>query len=534
MICEQKMIEITVEPMVSKALKRAFPSPPNSSARALSKYVHQLKCMLMDALLRGQTPLELKLNLFSISLHELANKGGQIGPKKQRVHAWLKANGFALVESVELGSNLSGIVSKVKFTNLVILTMPQLIQPDDTSVIDDVTIANDLLAATAQANADLFEYLYPDFDYCVATQTLDQVFDAVDVDIASLENYIKWLREDSKLISASKRKHYLFQAHIILSVAKDKDGKYYQRKKPSEFGRTYYSGTSVQNVNKELRRAMLGNCWEYDIRSSVVAWKMGYAIEYLAASNSKASVRSTFVSTLSYLENKASFIGTVKYFVFGSTSDLSAELQDQILKQAFTALSFGARKNAKGWMDNNGSWVNPALVDIIQVKEARDRFLADSSVCGFIAEQNMLDKFLFDTFKEMRPDLAKLSYLQTQSGNLSKAKVIAFMYQHEETTVMDIVRSAVFEKGKTILANIHDALIVRQPLGVNLKHEIELRMQERTANHYWRLGVSELYRYESNNKAAIQEELEHKERMRQLEAMAVGYKSPFISSASGH
>ena len=39
---------------------------------------------------------------------------------------------------------------------------------------------------------------------------------------------------------------------------------------------------------------------------------------------------------------------------------------------------------------------------------------------------------------------------------------------------------------------------------------------------------------ESSNKAAIQEELEHKERMRQLEAMAVGYKSPFISSDSGH
>jgi len=71
--------------------------------------------------------------------------------------------------------------------------------------------------------------------------------------------------------SASKRKQYLLQAHVILTVAKDKDGKYYQRKLPSDFGRTYYSGTSVQNVNKELRRAMLGNSWEYDIRSSVVA-----------------------------------------------------------------------------------------------------------------------------------------------------------------------------------------------------------------------------------------------------------------------
>ena len=29
-------------------------------------------------------------------------------------------------------------------------------------------------------------------------------------------------------------------------------------------------------------RAMLGNCWEYDIRSSVVAWKMGFARSYMA------------------------------------------------------------------------------------------------------------------------------------------------------------------------------------------------------------------------------------------------------------
>jgi hypothetical protein len=530
---ERKMIEITVDPKVAAALKKAFPSPPNSSVRALSKYVTQLKFMLINALLRGQTPEELKLNLFSISLHDLANKGGQIGRgKKVRVHAWLRDNGFALVEYAVLGTNLSGVVSKVKLTDLVTLDMPQLVQPANTTVIDDVTIANELLAATAQANADLINHLYPDFDQCVAAQTLDQVFDAVDVDIASLENYIKWLLEDSKLISASKRKHYLFQAQIILSVAKDKGGKYYQRKKPSDFGRTYYAGTSVQNVNKELRRAILGNCWEYDIRSSVVAWKMGYATEFLAEKNLAANVRSIFPCTLSYLENKTVFMNAVQHVVFGSTSNLAEALQVKILKQAFTALSFGARKTAKGWMDSNGGWVKPAIVDIIQVKDERERFLADKSVGGFIAEQNMLDTFLFDTFKQMRPDLLKLPYLQTQGGNPSKAKVIAFMYQHEETTVMDIVRSAVVEHGKTVLANIHDAIIVKQRLGAELKQEIELRMQEQTVNPYWRLGATELQRYESSSKEAKLEELAHKQRMQQLEATAVGYKSPFISSSS--
>ncbi|MCE2677345.1 MAG: hypothetical protein LW632_04295, partial [Burkholderiaceae bacterium] len=140
---------------------------------------------------------------------------------------------------------------------------------------------------------------------------------------------------------------------------------------------------------------------------------------------------------------------------------LAGALQVKLLKQAFTAISFGARKSGKGWMDSNGKWTNPAIVDIFRVKAERDLFLADPMVCAFIAEQGKLDKYLFDGFKAQRPDLLRLKYLQTQGGNPSRAKVIAFLYQHEETTVMDIVRATLAEHGQTVLANIHDAIIVR-------------------------------------------------------------------------
>lgn len=523
------MIEITVHPKVAIELKKAFPKPAKSASRALEKYVSTLEEMLFKALQIGQTPMEMKLDLFSISLHSLANKGGQIGKGKKRVHAWLRENGLALVESIELGSNHSGMVSKVKLTELVTLSLPQEIQPDNTIIIDDVAIANELLADTDDENADLINIIYPDFEDCLANQTLDKVFDVLDIDVKSLENYMQWLRNGFTKISKKKRNHYLFQAHIILSVAKDKGGKYYQRKKLSDFGRTYYSGTSVQNVNKELRRAMLGNCWEYDIRSSVTAWKMGYAQTFIESTHPHSKVTCEFPFTLSYLANKASFMKNVQDFVYDISSELTDDLQMRTLKQAFTALSFGARKTVKGWMDSNGSWTNPALVDIIQVKDERERFLVETNVCGFIAEQNKLDKFLFDTFKQERPDLLKLAYLQTQGGNPSKAKAIAFMYQHEETTVMDIVRRAIIEHGKTVLANIHDAIIVKQKLSADLKNEIELRMQEQTQNPYWRLGVKVLKRYETDNIEAKLEEAKHKKKMQELEADAVGYKSPFTS-----
>ena len=188
-------------------------------------------------------------------------------------------------------------------------------------------------------------------------------------------------------------------------------------------------------------------------------------------------------------------MNTIQYLVFGSHSDLADTLQVKLLKQAFTAISFGARKTAKGWMDSNGKWTNPAIVDIFRVKAERDLFLADPMVCAFIAEQGKLDKYLFDGFKAQRPDLLKLKYLQTQGGNPSRAKVIAFLYQHEETTVMDIVRETLAEHGQTVLANIHDAIIVRKKLRVDLRHEIEMRMQDRTQNPYWRLGAAEIKRY---------------------------------------
>ena len=491
------MVEIKVDPCVLAAMQRAFPSPPNSATRQFFRYVAVLKTMLLDSLLRGQTVEELKLNLFSISLHQLANKGGVIGGiEKVRIHKWLKDNNLALVETVKLGTNLTGMVSKVKFTELVSLEMPvsTSLLPSE---MEDVSATNSMNSPSAQTTADLLDHLYPDFAQCVDDQTLDKVFDAVSIDIKSLENYMQWLRKGATMLNTSKRKQFLLQAHVILTVAKDKNGFYYQRKLHSDFGRTYYSGISVQNVNKELRRAMLGNCWEYDIRSSVVAWKMGFATECIAALNLSGTVRDYFKHTLIFLEDKKGLMATLQYLVFGKDSEVSVALQPDLLKQAFTALSFGARKTAKAWVDQNGEWARPAMVEIFRIKQERDRFLNDVSVVGFVKEQAMLDDFLFNGVKQHRPDLLKLPYLQTQGGNPSKSKCVAFLYQHEETAVMEVVRAAVVAHGKTVLANIHDAIITKEKLGVEFMSEIEQLMRAQTGNRYWRLGAKQLKRYAS-------------------------------------
>ncbi len=102
-------------------MSAAFPVPKNAAHRALRKYVQVLEQLLTQAIMYGRTPEQVKLNTYSISLQRLANLGGQIGPDRKRVHAWLRDKGLELVRTVTQGSNLTGVVSTVKFTELATL-----------------------------------------------------------------------------------------------------------------------------------------------------------------------------------------------------------------------------------------------------------------------------------------------------------------------------------------------------------------------------------------------------------------------------
>ena len=517
------MIKITVDQSVEDALQRAFPRPQGAAYRALAKYVSALEAMINEAVLRGLTPEEKKLGTYSISTQDLANKGGQIGSQKTRVHKWLRENNMEIVQTVVTGSKFTGRYSQVKLSKLVTVT-------DDLQVL-----ATGLAGATTDeeidaylsgddvSNAALFDYLYPEYQVEWRPEKLTELFDWVPVDIPSVKAYVVWLETESKMIKGAKRDTALRQALTIIGVATHTHGFFVQRKKPSAFGRMYYEGTSVQNVNKELRRAMLGNCWEYDIRSSVIAWKMGFARSYLQDHGQALDIKAHFPWSLLYLEEKADFLGTIRHYVFTAASPAPKDLQLAVLKQAFTAISFGARQTATGWLDASGTWTNPALVEIIQNGGDRDRFLADPAVQGFVKEQGQLDDYLFAAFKERRPLLCHESYLQTDSGRLSKAKVLAYLYQHDETAVMNIVAEAARAQGRAPIARVHDAIFFKARLGAELKSTIEWQMREQTGNPYWHLTPEQLQRYQPMSLNAQREEQEHRSRIAEQERLAKGY-----------
>jgi hypothetical protein len=527
------VIKLTVHESVEAALQQAFPKPAAAAKRALTKYISVVESMLFDALQRGLTPEQRKLGLYAISLEQLANKGGQIGPKKIRVHKWLTDNDWDIVQTVVLGTKFSGQNSLVKLTALATIQNSLQVPVQSLSEVTTDEEIDVYLSGDDVSNIALFDHLYPEYNLEWREDKLNKLFDWVPVDVESVKAYVYWLETESNLIQGPKKDLALRQSLSILGIASVTKGYYLQRKKPSLFGRTYYEGVSVQNVNKELRRAMLGNCWEYDIRSSVVAWKMGYARGYLAASGLDQDLKKSFPSTLLYLEHKADFMATVSHYVFLESSPVPKDLRPKLLKRAFTAISFGARQTAKGWLDASGNWTNPALVDILQNSEDRTRFLSDVTVKQFIKEQNALDDYLYDLFKKFRPDLLLERYLQTESGRPSKAKVLAYLYQHGETQVMDIVRQAAQAKGLAPIANVHDAIFFKRRLGAEFKNAIEWQMREQTGNPYWHLTPKQIERYTPRSLNAEREVGEHKKRIEQEELLAKGYKSVFSNILTG-
>jgi hypothetical protein len=98
--------------------------------------------------------------------------------------------------------------------------------------------------------------------------------------------------------------------------------------------------------------------------------------------------------------------------------------------------------------------------------------------------------------------------------------VLAYLYQHDETEIMNVVRSIAADHGREPLANIHDAIVFRKKLGVDLKSEIELRMREHSGNPYWHLTTKQLERYTPRLLDLEQEERDHRMRIRSEEKQA--------------
>jgi len=514
------MLKITPDPRILAALTAAFPKPSSAAAKALNKYIALLEAQISTALLNGRNPEQHKLGLYTVSLHHMMNRGGQIGPQKVRLHNWLNDHGLALIKKVTTGNNQTGKLSEVALTTLASLVITTEL---DQGWQDTAAVAVDFAEVLQNKALDqdtIISRLCPELSQGIDETQLLEIFDILEVDVGSLKNYMHWLKHDSKHYTAAKKEHALNQASMILAVTNALDGKYLQRKKPSEFGRVYYQGVSIQNIDRTLRSAVLGQCWEYDIRSSVVSWKMGFAKHLVRSLNSNQTVEDVFKFTLWYINDKQDLMLNLRAAVFTAQSNVPAKSQNDLLKQAFTAISFGARVMETGWKDHSGAWQNPAIVDIIKNAQERKRFLANFVVKSFVAEQNQLDAYIFEQVKTQTPELLSRPFLKTLSGKPAKAKILAYMYQHAETQVMDVVRLTARANGYEPIANVHDAVFFRKSIGVNTLDKIVWAMRDATNNPYWALKPKEIKRFKRSKNLHEKEESEHQARITAEEALA--------------
>ena len=112
-----------------------------------------------------------------------------------------------------------------------------------------------------------------------------------------------------------------------------------------------------------------------------------------------------------------------------------------------------------------------------------------------------------------KKDLLELASIDP-SGIPSKSKILAYLYQHDETEVMDIVCEVAAQHGREPIARVHDAIFFKRKLSVDLRHEIEMTMQDRTKNSYLRLSHEQLERYATRFLDLKKDEDAHKERIR--------------------
>ena len=239
------MITLEVHPRVLKELQEHFPSPKNSAHKALKKYVSLLEQQLNSCETRGRDAQQLTRDIYYISLSKQRHKGGQIGSNKLRLQNWLEANQLELFKVIVIGSNLTEQLTQIKLTKwakAIYHEQPEINPLAQTD--DEISL---LMQDQQLTNQSFFDKLFPDYSQLSQTERSQQ-YDLVPIDLKSLKNYQRWLEEAANLISTENRFKSLNQIDQITRVAKHTGGFYVQKKKPSEFGRMYYEGLSVQNA----------------------------------------------------------------------------------------------------------------------------------------------------------------------------------------------------------------------------------------------------------------------------------------------
>lgn len=397
-----------------------------------------------------------------------------------------------------------GTPKKVKFANIVKqFTKLYNIEQTGNSIngkVSFVTLTFNLKQLLRTRNIeDLLVKLYGDVDITDP----DQV-DITPIDINSLRAYIKG--NESYSNQNDKIKQYHEQADTILMIAEITNGVLPQIINESDFGRRYYKGFNLQNVSKIVRNAALGNNYEYDLNTAVYAIKLNYASDI---SDKK------FTYTSEYIEGGGKYKDNIRkrltlHCFDIEESDKFFPERLKIIKQAITAIGFGATKTGHGFYDKkNNVWKSTSLYDIfsytfkgdngrnIQVPYTKmvngqkvhsvDLFLQDDWMNEFITEQQEMTKLIVEYMK-FEKVISKESHPFLVDGRnaINESRAMAYFFQKTERLIMDTTVKFMEDSGAKILLRVHDA--VHTDKKINLKELHVLLYENFVSNNMKWLG----------------------------------------------
>lgn len=305
--------------------------------------------------------------------------------------------------------------------------------------------------------------------------------DQVPIDMDNLQRYIGNTElaletaVDTKL--RAKLQGSLWQAQIVHKIGQftaDNAGEAVLPLVPvtSPFGRTYYKGMNIQNVSKEVRSAIIGHHFQYDMNAAVFAIKL-YLFGIINGGDNNLVGTAVGSYTRQYLAEKKLIRERLAKSIFGGIN-LTWDFRVKAVKNALTAIGFGARTSATAWITDEGV-KGTALSEILVAPSARTAFLSDPWVAAFLEEQKHIEDVILAAAEASASAPQMIQAAADSNGANGKATrggKLSWVYQQEETNLMDLAVQAVEGAGIPVIARIHDAFIVREKLPVKVLDDI--------------------------------------------------------------
>lgn len=390
------------------------------------------------------------LNIHYASLNKLRNGCGRYGPRKQERYWWPVLNKLSpVLNIIEKGNNLSGQLSRVQ---------------------------------------TLFEY---DWDEA-AINTIHEAYennkdeyDVVDIDMSSLDNFLR--QAPSFYKSKQELARVVDAGTKILKVAAqrgydDVDGQTRgllpMLKRPAASGRMYYGGINLQNCPSAVRHAALGPHFSYDLKRSVFAWQLSM-LRLILGEDHNGHPPGT-LHTREYVFHRdmitEQLMPTLKDSLYNPKS------YPRIIKEAITAIGFGARRSGGYFSPLTGDFVPKGLRGVINNADSLKQFKEHPWVKGFIKEQDAIVDIITDFQIRHDPKWKTDPRTHDNKGKYSKKVFISFLYQHSEAQVMRQLIETFADKD--VLLWVHDGFCTRHEINMEKAHVI---MTVDAGMYYWQL-----------------------------------------------